>query len=93
MQAGPGTLCDMASWKVPGRAIHVVIHEEEGVPHHYWRAVDSEGNTSWRKEAPHASEKNSGDEMTTDELLKGIEASLLERRRASRGRKLRMPFR
>jgi hypothetical protein len=83
----------MASWKDPGRAIHVVIHEEQGAPHHYWRVEDSEGNTSWSKDTPRAGEKASGDEMTTAELLKGIEASLLERRRASRGRKLRMPFR
>jgi hypothetical protein len=83
----------MASWKSPGRAIHVVVHEEEGDPHHYWRAQDSEGNTSWRKDAPHAGEKASGDALTTAELAKAIEASLVERRRASRGRKLRMPFR
>jgi hypothetical protein len=83
----------MASWKNPGRAIRVVIHEEEGAPHQYWRAEDSEGNTSWRKDAPHAGEKASPDSLTTAELLKGIEASLMERRRASRGRKLRLPFR
>jgi hypothetical protein len=84
----------VASWKSPGRAIRVVIHEEEGDPHYYWRTVDSEGNTSWRKDAPHATEKASaGDGLTTDELLAGLEASLTERRRASRGRKLRMPFR
>jgi hypothetical protein len=83
----------VASWKNPGRAIHVVIHEEEGAPHHYWRAEDGAGNTSWRKEAPYAGEKASGDEMATDELAKAIAASLAERRRASRGRKLRMPFR
>ena len=83
----------MASWKNPGRAIHVVVYEEEGAPHHYWRAEDNQGNASWRKDAPHAGEKVSGDGLTTAELAKAIEASLLERRRASRGRKLRMPFR
>jgi hypothetical protein len=71
-----------------------VIHEEEGEPHYYWRAEDSEGNASWRKDAPRATEKASaGDRLTTAELLEGIEGSLKERRRASRGRKLRMPFR
>ena len=71
-----------------------MIHEEEGEPHHYWRIEDSEGNTSWRKDAPHPSEKvSAGNGLTTAELLEGIEASLTERRRASRGRKLRMPFR
>lgn len=85
----------MASWKKPGRAIRVVIHEEEGVAHNYWRTEDGEGNTSWRKEAPHptAKEAPTGDGLTTAELLEGIAASLQERRRASRGRKLRMPFR
>ncbi len=71
-----------------------MIHEEEGEPHNYWRSEDGEGNTSWRKDAPRATEKDSaGDRLTTAELLEGIETSLKERRRASRGRKLRMPFR
>jgi hypothetical protein len=84
----------MGSWKKPGRAIRVVIHEEEGVAHQYWRAEDDDGNASWRKEAPSPTAKAStGDRMTTAELLEGMETSLKERRRASRGRKLRMPFR
>jgi hypothetical protein len=84
----------VGSWKNPGRAIRVVIHEEEGEPHYYWRTEDGEGNISWRKDAPRATEKvSAGDGMTTAELLEGIEISLKERRRASRGRKLRMPFR
>jgi hypothetical protein len=52
----------VASWKKPGRAIRVVIHEEEGVEHHYWRTEDDEGNTSWRKEAPHPTAKRSRQE-------------------------------
>jgi hypothetical protein len=83
----------VASWKNPGRAIRIVIHEEEDVAHQYWRTEDGEGNTSWRKEAPHPTKASTGDRLTTAELLEGIEASLKERRRASRGRKLRMPFR
>jgi hypothetical protein len=84
----------MASWKKPGRAIRLVIHEEEGVEHHYWRTEDGKGNTSWRKEAPLAAAKAStGDGLTTSELSDALAASLRERRRASRGRKLRMPFR
>ena len=72
-----------------------MIHEEEGEPHYYWRTEDGKGNTSWHKDAPRSTEKASsaGDGLTTAELLEGIEASLKERRRASRGRKLRMPFR
>jgi hypothetical protein len=86
----------VASWKKPGRAIRVVIHEEEGVEHHYWRTEDGEGNTSWRKEAPHTTttaKSPTGDRLTTAELSEALAASLRERRRASRGRKLRMPFR
>jgi hypothetical protein len=82
----------MASWKNPGRAVRVVIHEEEGDPRYYWRAEDKDGKTTWRKEAPLAAEKPSDDAMTTPQLLAAIEASLTERRRATRGRKLRMPF-
>jgi hypothetical protein len=82
----------MASWKNPGRAIRVVIHEEEGPPRHYWRSEDTAGNPVWRKEASRPGEKASNDGMTTPDLVKAIEASLLERRRASRGRKLRLPF-
>ncbi len=70
-----------------------MIYEEEGEPHYYWRAEDSEGNTSWRKDAPRTEKVSAGDGLTTSELLDGIEASLKERRRASRGRKLRLPFR
>jgi hypothetical protein len=84
----------VASWKKPGRAIRVVIHEEEGVEHHYWRTDDGEGNTSWHKEAPHPTAKTPpGDGLETSELIEAISSSLRERRRASRGRKLRMPFR
>jgi hypothetical protein len=84
----------VASWKKPGRAIRVVIHEEEGVEHHYWRTDDGDGNTSWRKDAPQPTAKASpGDALETSELIEAISSSLRERRRASRGRKLRMPFR
>jgi hypothetical protein len=82
----------MASWKNPGRAVRVVIHEEEGSPRHYWRSEDSAGNPLWRKETPRPGEKASEESMTTPDLLKAIEASVLERRRASRGRKLKLPF-
>jgi hypothetical protein len=83
----------MASWKNPGRAIRVVIHEEEGPPRHYWRDQDGEGNSLWRKETARPGENPSSESMSTPELLKALEASLLERRRASRGRKLKLPFR
>jgi hypothetical protein len=88
-----GTLLRMASWKKPGRAVRVVVHEEEGEPRYYWRHEDAGGKTAWRKDAPLAGESASGEELTTVELVEAVEASLTERRHASRGRKLRMPFR
>jgi hypothetical protein len=83
----------MASWKNPGRAVRVVIYEEEGPPRHYWRAEDSAGNPQWRKEAPRPTDRPSDESMTTPDLAKAIETSLSERRRASRGRKLRLSLR
>jgi hypothetical protein len=81
----------MANWKSPGRAERVVIYEEGGDARQYWRAEDESGNAVWCKEAALAGQKKApGDGMTTAELVKAIEASLLERRRAGRGRKFRL---
>ena len=74
----PGTLDRVASWKKPGRAIRVVIHEEEGVEHHYWRTEDGEGNISWRKEAraPHGEGLNRGraDDGRVERGARGVAA-------------------
>jgi hypothetical protein len=78
------------SWKSPARAERVVIYEEGGEPRQYWRSEDDGGKTVWRGEAPKAGQGPSGDALTTAELLKAVESSLHERRRASRGRTFRL---
>jgi len=80
----------MANWRNPGRAERVVIYEEGGDSRQYWRAEEENGNVVWRKDAALAGQKGSGDGLTTAELVKAIEASLVERRRASRGRKFHL---
>jgi hypothetical protein len=80
----------MANWRSPGRAERVVIYEEGGEPRQYWRAEDPDGNVLWCKEQAQAGGKPSGEAITTAVLLKAIEASLIERRRAGRGRKFRL---
>ena len=68
----------------------MVIYEEGGEPHQYWRGEDDGGNVLWRRERPVAGRKPSGDALTTSELIKVLESSLHERRRASRGRTFRL---
>jgi hypothetical protein len=80
----------MANWKNPGRAERVVIYEEDEVPLQYWRGEDEHGNVVWRKDSAAAGQKASGETMSTAELLKAIDVSVRERRRASRGRKFRL---
>jgi hypothetical protein len=80
----------VASWKSPGRAERVVIYLEGRGPQTYWRAEDENGEVSWREHAPRPGEKVSGEAITTDQLVKLVEASLHERRRAARGLKFRL---
>jgi hypothetical protein len=80
----------MANWKKPGRAERVVLYVEEDGNHQYWREEDEQGKVVWRERGGLAGAKASGDTLTTAELLKAIEASLHERRRAGRGRKFRL---
>ena len=68
----------------------MVIYEEGGEPRQYWRSEDDAGNVLWRGDRPVAGQKPSGEAMTTSELLKAVESSLHERRRASRGRTFRL---
>ena len=68
----------------------MVIYEEGGEPRQYWRTEDDGGDVLWRREPSVAGQKHSGDAMTTAELLKALESSLHERRRASRGRTFRL---
>jgi hypothetical protein len=78
------------SWKSPARAERVIIYEEGGEPRQYWRSEDDAGTVLWRREPQVAGQKPAGDAMTTSELLKAVETSLRERRRASRGRTFRL---
>jgi hypothetical protein len=79
-----------ASWKKPGRARRVLIDLEDGGTLQYCRSEDSDGTVLWRERAAPASGKTSGDSMTTAELVKAIDSSLQERRRAGRGLKFRL---
>jgi hypothetical protein len=79
------------SWRSPGRAERIVIYEEDGGLTQYWRGEDGDGNVLWHSEDPAASGKRaSGDAVTTPELVRMVESSLQERRRAGRGRKFRL---
>ncbi|HWX98195.1 MAG TPA: hypothetical protein VNZ01_15235 [Solirubrobacteraceae bacterium] len=80
----------MANWRSPGRAERLVIYQEGGELCQYWRAEDDDGNVMWHKESPDGATRGSADAMTTTELLRAVESSLHERRRASRGRKFRL---
>jgi hypothetical protein len=80
----------MGNWKKPGRAERVVIYEEGGVPRQYFRGTDAAGDSLWREDAETPGVKASGGALSTEELLRAIEASLLERRRAGRGLKFRL---
>ncbi len=80
----------MASWKKPGRAERVVIYEEGGVLRQYWRGTDAAGETLWREDEETPGAKASGGAMSTDDLLRAVDASLKERRRAGRGMKFRL---
>jgi hypothetical protein len=68
----------------------VVIYEEGGEPRQYWRSEDDGGNVLWQSDPPVVGQKPSGDGMATSELLKAVESSLHERRRATRGRTFRL---
>ncbi len=78
------------SWRKPTRAIRVAVYEEGESIHQYWRSEDQDGNVVWRSEAPLVGDKSSADTMSTAELLAALEASVTERRRASRGRKFHL---
>jgi hypothetical protein len=79
-----------ANWKKPGRARRVLIDLEDGATLHYWRSEEEDGSVLWRESATAAGGRPSGDAMTTGDLLKAIEGSLQERRRAGRGLKFRL---
>ena len=80
----------MASWKSPGRAVRVVIYEEDGTMRHYWRSESESEGTVWREQVAAPGKKPSGDALDAEQLIAAVAAAVNERRRASRGRKFRL---
>jgi hypothetical protein len=80
----------MATRRNQGRAQRIVIHLEGGGSQQYWRCEDGRGNIVWSQTAPRPGEKPPGDAITTDELVKSVEAAVRERRRSGRGLKFRL---
>jgi len=66
------------SWKVPGRAIRVVIHDEAGGVHHYSRDEDDASEAIWREGHPEelSAVSSDGASITTAELLDALTTSL-----------------
>jgi hypothetical protein len=55
------------SWKAPGRAIGISIHEEDSGVHQYTRGEDDSGEAIWVSDAA---------SITTAELLDALTVSL-----------------
>jgi hypothetical protein len=70
------------SWKTPGRAIRVVIHDADGGVGHYTRDQDDGDNAIWREGRPEdlTSASSDGPSMTTAELLDALTRSLQQPR-------------
>jgi hypothetical protein len=66
------------SWRVPGRAIRVVIHDSDGGVGHYSRDEDDDGRVIWREGSPDelTPAPSDGASMTTVELLDALTTSL-----------------
>ena len=66
------------SWRVPGRAIRVIIHDSDGGIGHYSRDQDDDGRAIWREGRPDELTPASSDgaSMTTVELIDALTTSL-----------------
>jgi hypothetical protein len=66
------------SWRVPAKAIRVIIHESDGGIGHYSRDQDDDGTVIWREGRPDELTPASSEEasMTTAELLEALITSL-----------------
>jgi hypothetical protein len=66
------------SWRVPGKAIRVVIHDSDGGIGYYSRDEDDDGRAIWREGRPDELTPDSldGASMTTVELLAALTTSL-----------------
>jgi len=67
-----------------------VIYEEDGEPRQYWRGEGPDGVVAWFSQPQLPGQSAAGKPMSTEEMLKAIEASLRERRSAGRGRTFRL---
>jgi hypothetical protein len=70
------------SWKIPGPAIRVVIHDADGGVGHYTRDQDDDESAIWREGRPEdlAPASSDGPSMTTAELLDALTRSLQQPR-------------
>jgi len=66
------------SWRVPGRAIRVVVHDLDGGVYHYSRDEDDGRESIWREGRPDelAPASSDGASITTVELLDALTTSL-----------------
>ena len=67
------------SWRVPGQAIRVIIHESDGGIGHYSRdQEEDDGRVIWREGRPDelAPASSDGASMTTVELIDALTTSL-----------------
>ena len=66
------------SWKVPGRAIRVVIHDQDGGVYHYSRDEDEASEAIWREGRPDelSPVPSDGPSVTTAELVDALTTSL-----------------
>lgn len=66
------------SWRDPGQAIRVVIHDADGGVSHYSRDEDEDGEAIWREGRPDelSPASSDGPSMTTAELLEALTRSL-----------------
>ena len=78
------------SWRAPGQAIRVVIHDADGGVNHYSRDTDDDREAIWREGRPDELSPTSEDgaSMTTAELLAALTTSL---QRPSSGEDLGRP--
>jgi hypothetical protein len=66
------------SWRVPGKAIRVIIHDSDGDVGRYSRDQDDDGRVIWREGRPDelTPAPSDGASITTVELLDALTTSL-----------------
>lgn len=66
------------TWRVPGKAMQIIIHDSDGGIGHYSRDQDDDGRVIWREGRPDELTPVSSDgaSITTVELLDALTTSL-----------------